>query len=142
MTWTYLQRAMKRRETTSKKQIFRLFKIWVKWFSSLTRFPPKIWLQSFKHCFTVVSSIYYYVSSINYNVYFLWAIGLFSVWVLCQQGKGEAIILAPLFHFHPLFKSFGLQCLHLSERFNDERGLSKHIQEPHYIFLLSKPLQE
>ena len=28
------------------------FTIWSKWFSSLTSFPPNIWLQSFEYCFT------------------------------------------------------------------------------------------
>ena len=64
----------------------------------------------------------------------------FSVWVLRQQGKEEAIILALLFHFHSLRISLGFQRLHLSERLNDERGVHKRIQEPYYIFPLSKPL--
>ena len=60
---------------------------------------------------------------------------LFSVWVSRQQGKGEAIFFAPLYHFHPLRRSFGFQRLHLSQRFNDERALCKRIQEPYYVFL-------
>ena len=64
----------------------------------------------------------------------------FSVRVSCQQGKGEGIFLAPLYHFHLLCQLFGLQHFHLSEKFNDERGLCKWIQELYYIFLLSKPL--
>ena len=79
------------------------------------------------------------VSIIMCIFYRIWDL-FFPVWVSCQQGKGEAIILAPLFHFHPLRKSFDLQHLHLLEKFNDERGLRKRIQEPFYIFLLSKPL--
>ena len=74
------------------------------------------------------------ITCIFYGIYDLF----FPVWVSCQQGKGEAIILAPLFHFHPLRKSFGLQRLHLSKRFNDERGLRKRIQEPCYSFVVIK----
>ena len=54
------------------------FTIWGKQFSSLTCFPPNIWLQSFEHCFMEshsenrASSIYYHESSVNYHVYFLW----------------------------------------------------------------------
>ena len=43
----------------------------------------------------------------------------------------EPILVALVFHFHPLRKSFDLQRLHLSERFNDEQGLFKRIQEPY-----------
>ena len=122
--------------------------IWANWFSSLTHFSPNIWLQSFEHCFMEnhgenrVSSIYYHPSRANYHVYFVRDIRfIFFVWVSCQQGKGKAIILVPFFHFHPLRKLFGFQRLHFLERFNDEQGLYKQIQEPYYIFLLSKPLQ-
>ena len=51
-TRTYLQRAKKIRKTTNNKQILRLFYTRGNRFSSLTRFQPKIWLQSFEHCFT------------------------------------------------------------------------------------------
>ena len=47
-------------------------------------------------------------------------------------------MLAPLFHFQPRCKSFGLQRFHLLERFNDERGLRKRIQEPYCIFFIIK----
>ena len=56
------------------------FTIWGKRFSSLTRFPLDIWLQSFEHFFTKndgenrASSIYYHASSVNYHVYLLWDI--------------------------------------------------------------------
>ena len=59
----------------------------------------------------------------------------------CQQGKGKAIILAPLFYFHPLRKLFGVQRLYFSERFNDERGLGKRIQEQYYIFLFKTSIR-
>ena len=39
-----------KRPTTSRFRYY--FEIWGKRFSFLTRFPPNIWLQSFKHCFT------------------------------------------------------------------------------------------
>ena len=49
-------------------------------------------------------------------------------------GKGRAyFFFASLYHFQPLHKSFNLQRLQLWERFNDERGRRKWIQEPHYI---------
>ena len=97
MTWIYLKRAKKRRETTNSKQISRL---WDKRFSSLARFPPKIWLQYFEYCFTEnhgenrASSIYYYASSVSYHTYFFQDIRfiylfIFFVWVSCQQGKGR-----------------------------------------------------
>ena len=128
--WNDLQQARNdlKRSTTSKtkkkkkdakrptkSRFSDYFTIWAKWFSSLTRFPLNIWLQSFEHCFTEnegerrVSSIYHHASSVNYHVYFLQDTRfIFSIWVSSQQGKGEAIILAPLFHFYPLCKSFGL----------------------------------
>ena len=120
--------------------------MWGNWFSSLPWFPLDIWLQSFKHCFmenhgeNKASSTYYHLPSINYHVYFLQDIRFifFSVWVSCQQGKGKAIILAPLFHFHLLPKLFGLQYFHFSERFDDEQELRKWIHEPYYIFFIIK----
>ena len=107
-----------KRPTTSRFSDY--FTIWAKRFSSLTRFPPNIWLHSFKHCFTEnhgenrASSIFCHASSVNYHVYFLRDKRfIFPIWISCHQGKGEAIILAPFFHFHPFPKSFGLQHLHL-----------------------------
>ena len=115
------QRKYAKWTTTSRFSDY--FTIWGKQFSSLTHFPPTIWLQLFEHCFTEnlgenkASSIYYHVSSINYHVNFLRDIRFIFFWV-----------------------SFGLQHFHLLEEFNDEWGLHKQIQEPYYIFLLSKPL--
>ena len=48
--WTLLTTSKKRRETTNKEQILRLFTVWDNWFSSLTRFPPNIWLQNPAFC--------------------------------------------------------------------------------------------
>ena len=139
------QRKDAKRLTTSR--FWDYFTIWGKRFSSLSRFPPNIWLQSFEHCFTEnhgenrASNIHYHASSVNYHVYFLRDIRLiFFCLGFLSAGKGRGYYLAPLFHFYPLCKSFGLQRLHLSERFNDEWGLCKRIQEPYYIFLLSQPL--
>ena len=42
------QRKDTKRPTTSR--FWDYFTIWDKRFSSLTRFPPNIWLQSFEHC--------------------------------------------------------------------------------------------
>ena len=135
MTWTYLQQAKKKRETTNNKQILDYLTIWGKRFSSVTRFPPNISLQSSEHCFmenhgeSRLSSNYYHASSVNYHVYFLRDISFFFCWVSCQQEKGEATILSPLFHFHQHRKSFGLQRLHLLQRFHDKRGLPKQIHK-------------
>ena len=52
MTLTYLQRAKKDAKWKATSRFSDYFTIWGKRFSSLTRFPPNIWLQSFKHCFT------------------------------------------------------------------------------------------
>ena len=88
ITWTYLQRAKERRETTRFSEYFT---IWGKRFSSLTCFPPNIWLQSFEHCFMEnrgenrASSIYH-ASSVSYHVYFLRDIRLifFCLGFVCQ----------------------------------------------------------
>ena len=95
MTWTYLLQAKKRRKTTNNKQIFRLFYSMgqLGLFSSLL---PNIWLQSFEHYFTEdpggsrASSIYYYGSSINYHLYFLWDIRfIFFCPGFVSAGKGR-----------------------------------------------------
>ena len=57
-----------------------------------------------------------------------------------SRERKRLLFLASFYHFHPLHKMFSLQPLHLSEWFNDERGLQKRIQELYYIFLLSKLL--
>ena len=148
MIWTYLHWAKRIRETNNNKQIFRLFYnmgqkvLFSSTFSyqhlvaviQALLFGESRWKQSIKHLLSCVKGQLSCVFFKGHKAYF------FSVCVLCQEGKGEAIILAPLFHFHPLHKSFGLQRLYLLERFNDERGLRRQIQEPYYIFLLSKLL--
>ena len=64
------QRKDAKRPTASRFSGY--FTIWGKRFSHLTRFPPNIWLKSFKYCFTEnhsenrASSIYYRASSVNY----------------------------------------------------------------------------
>ena len=61
---------------TRRSRFSDYFTIWGKQFSSLTRFPPNIWLQSFEYCFMEnhgenrASSIYYHAWSVNYHVYF------------------------------------------------------------------------
>ena len=45
--------------------------MWDKRFSSLTRFPPNIWLQSFEHCFTENHSDNRASTSLQYHGYFL-----------------------------------------------------------------------
>ena len=65
MTWNNLQwvrHNLQRSELTNNKQkkdtkspttsrFWDFFTVWGNRFSSLKRFPPNIWLQSFKHCF-------------------------------------------------------------------------------------------
>ena len=139
MTWTYLQRAKKRRKTINNKQILRLFYgmgqtvLFSNTFSTqhlvavirALLHGESWWKQSVKHLLSWVKHQLSCVFFTGYKIY------LISVWVSCQQEKREAILLALLFHFHPLRKSFGLQRLHLSVRFNDKRGLRKRIQEPY-----------
>ena len=52
-----------------------------------------------------------------------------------SRERERLFFFAPLYHFHPLRKSFGLQRLQLLEGFNDEQGRRKRIQEPYYILL-------
>ena len=66
---------------------------------------------------------------------------IFPVCVSCQEHSqitGQQG--CPLYHFHPLHKSFGLQRLHIFERFNDEQGLCKWNQEPYYIFYIIRTI--
>ena len=49
---TYNEQRKDVKQPTTRK-ISDYFTIWGKRFSSLTRFPPNIWLQSFEHCFMV-----------------------------------------------------------------------------------------
>ena len=51
MSWTYQQRAKQDAKQPTTSRFWDYFTIWGNWFSSLTRFPSNIWLQSFKHCF-------------------------------------------------------------------------------------------
>ena len=135
----FYDKQKRRRETTNNKQILRLFcnmeqmVLFSNTFSTqhlvaviqALLHGKSWWKQSVKHLLSYVKRQLSCVIFTGYKIYFF-----------CL---GEAIFLAPLFHFHPLRKSFGLQRLHLSGRFDDERGLGKRIQEPYYIFLLSKP---
>ena len=145
MTWNYLQRAKKDAKRQATSRFSDYFTIWDKRFSFLIRFTPNIWLQSFEHCFTendghsrdsnisIASCVFF----MGYNIYFF----LSEFWVKNinksqdSRERESLIFLAPPYHFHPLPKSFGLQRLQLSERFNDERGRRKRTQEPHYILL-------
>ena len=88
------QRKDAKRPTTSR--FWDYFTIWGNRFSSLTRFQPNIWLQSFEHCFTEnhgenrASSIYYHASSVNYHVYFLRDIRfIFFCLGFVSAGKGR-----------------------------------------------------
>ena len=49
---TYLQRAKKDAKRPTISRFWDYFIIWYNRFSSLTRFPPNVSLQSFEHCFT------------------------------------------------------------------------------------------
>ena len=96
MIWTYLQQAKKDTKMPS----------------SLTRFPPNIWLQSFEYCFTEnlgenrAPSIYYHLSSVNYHVYFLRDIRrIFFCLSFVSAGKrrgcyfGSSLLLSPVSQF-------------------------------------------
>ena len=147
MTWTYLQRAKKRRKTTNNKQIFRLFYnmgqtvLFSNTFSTqhlvavirALLHGESWWKQSIKHPLWCIKRQLLCVFFTGCKIYFFLS-------GFCVSRERETTFLAPLYHFHPLCKSFCLQCLHLLERFNDKRGLCKWIQKPYYIFLLSKPL--
>ena len=146
-TWAYLQQAKKRHKTTNNKQIFRLFYnvgqtlLFSNTFSTqhLVAVIWKLlhgeswWKQSIKHLLSCTKHQLSCVFFMGYKIYFFLS-------EFCVSREGEAIILAPLFHFHPLHKSFDLQHLHISDRFNDQQGLCKRIKEQYYMFLLSKPL--
>ena len=146
MTWTYLQRAKKKdakRQSTSRLSDY--FTIWGKRFSFLTSFPPNIWLQSFEHCITenhghgrasnisIVSCIFF----MGCNIYFfLSGFRVKNINKLQDSRERERLLFLALpYHSHLLRKSFSLQRLQLSERFNDKRGCRKQIQEPYYILL-------
>ena len=51
MTWNYQKRAKKDAKPPMTRRFWDYFTIWGNRFSSLTRFPTNIWLQSFEHCF-------------------------------------------------------------------------------------------
>ena len=50
-TWTYQQQAKEDSERPTTNRFWDYFAIWCNLFSSLSGFPPNIWLQSFKHFF-------------------------------------------------------------------------------------------
>ena len=50
-TWTYQQHAKEDSKQLTRSRFWEYFTIWYDWFSSLTRVPPIILLQSFQHCF-------------------------------------------------------------------------------------------
>ena len=106
MTWTYLQRAKERRETTNNKHIFRLF---------YNMGQTVLFSNTFstQHLVAVIRVLLHGES---------W-------W---KQSVKHLYIIMCIF--------YGFQRLHLSDRFYDERGLRKRIQEPYYILLLSKSL--
>ena len=106
MTWTYLQRAKKRRERTNSKQIFRLLYnigqtiLFSKTFSAqhlvaairTLLHGESRWKKSIKH---QLSHIFF----MGYKIYF------FSVWILYQQGKGEANFFSSSLPFSPASKN-------------------------------------
>ena len=102
MTGTYLQWAKKRSETTTSKQIFRLFyNMRQMVLFSNTFFTQHLvavirvllhreswWKQSIKHLLSCIKRQLSCVFFKGYKIYFI------SVWILCQQGKGEAIFFS------------------------------------------------
>ena len=104
MTLTYLEQAKKDVKRRATSRFSDYFTIWDKRFSSLIRFPPNIWLQSFEHCFTENHghcrasdiSIVSCVSFMRYNIYFF--LSGFRVKnitkITGQQGKGEVVFFS------------------------------------------------
>ena len=78
MTWTYLQRAKKMPNDRQQADFQIILQYGANLFSSLIRFPPNIWLQSFEYCFTenhghcrasnisIVSCVFF----MGFNIYF------------------------------------------------------------------------
>ena len=133
MTWAYLQRAKKRHETVSNKQIFRLFYNMgqtVLFFNTFSTQHLVAVIRALFHgesCENRASSIYYHASSVNHHMYFLQDIRFIFFclsFVTAREGRGYYFSSSlPL----PHRKSFSLQHFHLAERFNDERRLRKQI---------------
>ena len=102
MTWTYLEQAKKDAKRHATSRFSDYFTIWDKRFSSLIRFPPNIWLQSFEHCFTENHghsrasdiSIVSCVSFMGYNIcFFLSGFRVKNITKITgQQGKGEVFL--------------------------------------------------
>ena len=142
MTWTYLQRAKKKRETTNDRQIFRLlynmgqmilFSNTLSTQHLVTVFRALLcrgswWKQSVKN---LLSCIKRQLSCAFFTGY---KISFFLSGFHLSTERETLLFLAPLYHFHPLRKFFGLQRLHLSGSLNNEWGRCKWIQEPYYIF--------
>ena len=109
MTWTYLQQAKKRRETTNNKQIFWLFynmrqKVLFSNTFSTQHLVVFIWAllhgenEAMLHGENRVSSIYYHSSGVNYHVYFLWDIRFifFCLGFVSGKGRGYYFSSSPL----------------------------------------------
>ena len=97
MTWTYLQWAKKDAKRQATSRFSDYLTIWGDWFSSLIRFPPNIWLQSFEHCLTenhghrrawnisIVSCVFFVGYNIYLFVYLFIYLFIYFVWVSCQE---------------------------------------------------------
>ena len=113
MTWTYLKQAKKYAKQPTTSRFWNSFKIWGKRFSSLTRYPPNIWLPSFEQ------SLYYHVHFLRDIRLIFFCLDFVSRAFTNQRAAGKwrgYFFLAPLQHFHRQRKSFGLQRLQLLER--------------------------
>ena len=148
-TWTHLQRAKKRRETTNNKQIFRLFYnmgqtvlfsyiFFTQHLVAIIRallHGESWWKQSVKHLLSWVKHQLSCVFFTGYKIYLF--LSGFRV-----SREREAILLAPLFHFHPLRKSFGLIYLLIYRRglMINEDFASGSRNRTKFFFLLWKPV--
>ena len=121
------------------------FTIWGQWFSSLTRFPPNIWLQSFEHCFTEnhgQNSVKHLLLCIKHQLSCVIFTGYTTFFCLgfMSAGKGRDYSFSSSLPLPPSSQIvWSLAIAFIGEVYN-EWGLYKWNQEPYYIFLLSKPL--
>ena len=137
--------SQKRCKTTGNKQIFRLFYKMGKAVLFSNIFHPTIGCNHLSTASQRLMVTAELQTSLQYHLYFFMGHNIYfflSGFHVKNINKSQdnmererLFFFAPLYYFYPLCKSFDLQHLQLSERFNDERGRHKWIQEPYYILL-------